>query len=107
VTIGDWLDSRTPVPPELLAARVRQVLGGSLARPSAEALGHCLEAVDGLLVSLRDDPDAGRERALDLLAADALVTYAFEAAAEAPHELADIAAAAMWRVGSVAAGLGA
>jgi hypothetical protein len=105
VTIGGWLDARTPVPPELLAARVREVLGPSLRRPSEETLGACLDAVDTLLVSLRDDPEAGRERALDLLAADALVTYAFEAAAEHPQELAEVAAVAMRRVGNVAAGL--
>jgi len=107
MTISDWLDSRTPVPPELLAARVRELLGETLRRPAAEAHGCCLEAVDALLISLRDDPEAGRERALDLLAADALVTYAFEAAAESPHELASVAAVAMRRVGSVVAEQGA
>ena len=103
MTIGEWLDSRAPVPPELLAARVREVIGPALARGSSEALGRCLDAADSLLVSLCSDPEAGRERALDLLTADALVTYAFEAAADHPFDLSDIAAVAMRRVGDVAA----
>lgn len=36
---------------------------------------------------------------------NALVTYAFEAAAEHPDTLAEVAAGAMWRAGEVAAEL--
>ncbi|HTG53535.1 MAG TPA: hydantoinase/oxoprolinase family protein, partial [Gemmatimonadaceae bacterium] len=80
MTIGAWLDARRPAPPENLAARVRRALGPSLERPESDVVASCLGAVEKLLLSLRDDPEAGREVALDLLAADALVTYAFEAA---------------------------
>ena len=44
------------------------------------------------------DPSNGRGRALDLLAADALVTYAFEAASEHPETLAQCAEAATLRI---------
>jgi uncharacterized membrane protein len=102
MTIGAWLDTRRPAPPEDLATHVRRALGESLARPETETVASCLGAVEQLLISLRDDPEAGREVALDLLAADALITYAFEAAAEDPQTLADVAQMAMWRVGEVA-----
>ena len=102
MTISAWLDARRPAPPENLAARVRRALGPSLERPESDAVASCLGAVEKLLLSLRDDPEAGREVALDLLAADALVTYAFEAAAEDPLTLAEVAQMAMWRVGQVA-----
>lgn len=107
MTIAAWLDLRRPAPPENLAAHIRRALGAAAERPESEIVVRCLDAVEALLVSLRDDPDAGREVALDLLAADALVTYAFEAAAEDPLTLAEVAKGAMWRVGEVGAELDA
>jgi hypothetical protein len=92
------------VPPENLAARVRDALGATADQDAEFTVVRCLDAMESLLVSLKDDEEAGRERALDLLAADALVTYAFEAAAES-EDLAEIAEGAMWRVGEVAAEL--
>jgi hypothetical protein len=92
------------VPPEDLAARVREALGATATQEAEFTVVRCLDAMESLLVSLKDDDAAGRERALDLLAADALVTYAFEAAAES-EDLAEIAEGAMWRVGEVAAEL--
>ncbi len=105
MTIAEWLAGRTPVPPENLAARVREALGATATQDAEFTVVRCLDAMESLLVSLKDDEEAGRERALDLLAADALVTYAFEAAAERQDLLAEIAEGAMWRVGEVAAEL--
>jgi hypothetical protein len=102
MTIGAWLDARRPAPPENLAARVRRALDGSLEQPDGGAIASCIRAAESLLISLCDDPDAGREVALDLLAADALMTYAFEAAAEEPISLIGFAQGAMWRVGQLA-----
>lgn len=45
---------------------------------------------------------AQRDRALDLLAVDALVTYAFEAAAEQPDTLAKRATEAMLSIARLA-----
>ncbi len=47
-----------------------------------------------------------RDSALDLLAADALVTYAFEAASESPLELAQRATDAMVRMAVLGAATG-
>jgi hypothetical protein len=105
VTIGEWLAVRFPAPPENLAARVREALGDAVNADAEQTVVKCLDAMETLLTSLKDDEEAGRERALDLLAADALVTYAFEAAAEHPDTLAEVAVGAMWRAGEVAAEL--
>ncbi len=57
-----WLESRRPAPPEAL---------------------HLSAVGRELLARVAASPRGGRELALDLLAADAFVTYAFEAQAEA------------------------
>jgi hypothetical protein len=62
-----------------------------------------LTVAERLLDDLITQGCAQRETALDLLAADALVTYAFEAASEDPGRLQARAAAAMRDISSVAA----
>lgn len=86
-TLGEWLDARTPPPPQALRARLREVLGDRLGAPASEAHAWCLAAGEGLLASLLDRERASRADALDLLTADALVTYALEAAADQPETL--------------------
>jgi hypothetical protein len=73
-----WLAARQPAAPQRIAAHVAAAadLKGDL--PEQLAL-----AGVALLNHVVAHPDGGRELALDLLAADALVTYAFEAQAEA------------------------
>ena len=82
--LKQWLASRTPPPPPRLAARldsaVRHVTAGS-----PESMPR--ELVESASAILSDTlAQASTERngtaALDLLAADALITYAVEAAAE-------------------------
>lgn len=46
---------------------------------------------------------AGRDHALDLLAVDSLVTYAFQAAADNPSQIEGRAAAAMARIAELPA----
>jgi hypothetical protein len=54
------------------------------ARRSSSPLPACLAQLgQALLDHVASKPDGGRELALDLLAADAFATYAFEAQAEA------------------------
>jgi hypothetical protein len=100
----EWLASRGADAPAALRARVEQVFAadGSLsALPIAEAL---LRAGDVLLAEvLRPRTGAPRETALDLLAADACVTWAFEAAADEPGTVGARAEAAMRRIAEVAA----
>lgn len=73
-----WVDARHPEAPPTLRAQLRGYLSD---RP--ESLPEHL-AIQGreLLQRVLAQPRAGRELARDLLAADALVTYAFEAQAE-------------------------
>jgi len=70
------------------------------ARPIAEAL---LGAGESLLTAVLA-PRSGdaRAAALDLLAADACVTWAFEAAADAPETISGRAEEAMRRIAAVA-----
>lgn len=73
----EWLDARTPPPPPELRARLADALRPAETLPGALA--------DGALACLEAALARGGDRAaaLDLLAADALLTYALEAAAEA------------------------
>ncbi len=102
MTVADWLRGRTPPPPAGLEGRVASVLGESLARPVAEAPAHFLAAGERLLEELIRNNSTSRASALDLLTADALVTYAFEACSDSPSRIDDLAAGAMLRIGSVA-----
>ena len=61
-----------------------------------------LDAAEELLDGLLHEGCSTRERAIDLLTVDALVTYAFEAAAEQPETVADRAREAMLRFGRLA-----
>jgi len=73
-----WLDARRPAPPPTLRAHLgRRAQDGPGVLPD-----HLADAGRALLARVLARPEAGRELALDLLAADALVTYAFEAQAE-------------------------
>ena len=77
VRIVDWLATRVPPPPEALAtviaSKVDQIECDRGSLPD-----HLVDAAVRILKKLGD----GRESANDLLAADALITYAIEAAAE-------------------------
>jgi hypothetical protein len=74
-----WLESRRPAPPEGLAACLAAAVTDT-ASPLSE---HLALLGQHMLTRVADRPEGGRELALDLLAADAFVTYAFEAQAEA------------------------
>lgn len=76
--VQQWLDGRRPVPPPTLR---RHLLSLVQDRPGNLA-DHLADEGASVLRRVLDQPEAGRELALDLLAADALVTYAFEAQAE-------------------------
>ena len=88
-----------PLVPPRLTARVREVLTAPAATegmPGPEAL---LGGGDALLQRVLVPSDgAPRAVALDLLAADACVTWAFEVAAGTPAEVVALADAAMRRI---------
>ena len=74
-----WLDGRRPAPPPALWAHLEAAVTDA-PEPVPE---HLARLGRELLGRVTRHPAGGRELALDLLAADAFVTYAFEAQAEA------------------------
>jgi hypothetical protein len=98
MTIAEWLATRTPTPPPQLAARLRDALGAAAEEDARLAPDRCLDAAEALVGRLLREGRTGRDSAAELLAADALVTYAFEAAAAAPERLEARARGAMMRL---------
>ncbi|MFN5580921.1 hypothetical protein [Gemmatimonas sp.] len=81
------------------------LLAGAASRPVREVPEACLEAGEELLDALLASGSTSRASALDLLAIDALVTYAFQAAADDPARLEERAAQAMARIAALPARL--
>jgi hypothetical protein len=104
VTVADWLQERAPRPPARLVSSIEAALGDRVAAPRDAAADVCLDAAESLLRDLLARPSAGRESALDLLTVDALVTYAFEAAAAEPDTLERRAHDAAQRLAATVAG---
>jgi len=102
MTLSAWLDARRPAPPVRLRARIDAALGRALESDANDAAAACLRAGERLTRELLQENATSRDSALDLLAADALVTYAFEAASERPSELAAQSRAAMVRIAALA-----
>ena len=86
-TVGEWLDGIEPPPPPALHQRLRELVAAGVARPVSEVPEVCLEAGERLLDALLASGSTSRATALDLLAVDALITYAFQAAADDPARL--------------------
>lgn len=97
MTAEEWLAAREPIP-GALAQRLREVLGLQLTRPATDLADLFLTAGEGLLSLLLLEGRTSRETALDLLCADALVTYAFEAGSDDPASLQRRAERAMARI---------
>ena len=102
MTVLAWLQARTPPPPAAMLARVVKALGTRAGEDAAQSSALCLDAATELLDELLTQDPLGRESAIDLLAVDALVTYAFEAAAGDFNQLDGRASAAMVRLGALA-----
>lgn len=77
-SLGAWLSGRHPLPPAALAGRLAQTVGQEGGAPPAALAGLGARVLERVATATTQD----RSLALDLLAADALVTYAFEAQAE-------------------------
>ena len=101
MTLARWLDARTPAPPAALRARIDVALADELSRDATDVAETCIAAAERLVRALLRDEATSRDSALDLLAADALVTYAFEAASERPADLAQRASATMSRIAAL------
>ena len=103
MTVGDWLASTPLSPPPALAARIGSALGPRVAEPLAEAPRVFVDSALAVVEELARRGCADRDDAIDLLAADALMTYAFEAAADTPDSIATLAEEAIGRLAQVAA----
>lgn len=101
MTVAAWLETRAPAQDPSLTRRIRDL--ASLAGQDDSIADGCLRAAAGGLERLVAGDMSTRAAALDLLAIDALVTYAFEAAAESPERLDSLAVDAMHRLSLVAA----
>jgi hypothetical protein len=102
VSLQSWLDARLPEAPAALRGRIADLVAE---HPEWETMPrqHALLAASEILMKdvLAAAPK-DRDAALDLLAGDACVTYAFEAAADAPAELGALADQAMQRIAKLA-----
>lgn len=88
IDVGDWLSARSPAPPEELSARLASLVGDARVTDASAVVDLLVGHAGVILESLGDD----RSAATDLLVADALITYAMEAAAE-NHEQLELSAA--------------
>ncbi|MEO8090543.1 MAG: hypothetical protein ABI703_09625 [Gemmatimonadales bacterium] len=85
---GDWLDRHTSRAPAALRERVGEYALASTSSDRVSALAAAAQAALGRVLSHSGD----RSAALDLLAADALITLALQARAEeAPERLEEFA----------------
>ncbi|MEO7522219.1 MAG: hypothetical protein ABIW79_10410 [Gemmatimonas sp.] len=100
-TVGEWIATVDPRPPEALACRLSDLLAPFASQPVSRVPEACLDAGEGLLNDLLGGGSSSRGTALDLLAVDALVTYAFQAASDEPGNLDARAARAMARIASL------
>jgi hypothetical protein len=100
VTVRDWLADREPSPPRVLRERIEAL---AIAVPTSEAdpAAALVAAAELALVRLSACAPDDRATALDLLAADALVTYAFELASQTPDAIPELSARAMARLSAV------
>lgn len=102
MSLQSWLDARLPQAPEALRRRIAELVAQhaeweSMPRQNALLLASEILMKDVLAAAPKD-----RNAALDLLAGDACVTYAFEAAADEPAELGALADQAMQRIAKLA-----
>lgn len=103
-TVGAWIAGRDPAPPSALHARLQELLAPWGDRPAAELPEACLAVGERMLDQMLAAGSTSRAAALDLLAVDALITYAFEVAADEPERLEARAAEAMRRIAMIPRG---
>ena len=105
--VDEWLATRTPAPPRLLAERIGAFAASSRERrlpatSDASTAEQLLAVAEDAMRVVLHDGCLTRERAVDLLAVDAVVTYAFEASADHPERLEEIAGSALARIAALA-----
>ena len=98
---GEWLRSRTPRPPSALTDRLDALLADAYGPGMSDIQDTLLNVSERLLRDLLREGQSSRESALDLLAADALITYLMEVAAEHIETLDARAEGAMLRISAI------
>lgn len=101
LTVAEWVAQIDPAPPPALAQRLVEMIATDGARPGDEVPEACLEAAERALTAMFANGATSRDSALDLLTIDALVTYAFQAAADAPERIEARAMRAMQRIAAL------
>lgn len=109
MTVREWLERRSRGVPDALTARVVQCLGGDADEPEGRTGEVCLSAATRSLDDLLAGRRFARDSALDLLAVDALTTFAFMHASEAgtdPESLRTLAERGAQALSAIAAARG-
>lgn len=104
MTPREWLRERRPEAPRSLLVRMETLLGPAADHDGADLFTVLMDASARTLGDVIASPTAGRETALDLLAADAFATYAFEVSATSPDRLTTHARRALRRLGRAGTG---
>lgn len=103
--IEEWLSRCEPAPPRALVDGIRGEVGGREAGTADERCEVLLDGAVAVLDRLNARGWDDRASAMGLLVADAMVTYAFEAAGESPATLELQATAAMNRLAAAVGGV--
>ena len=99
--VSTWIRGRSPAPPPQLLARIDEIVADG-GRPDAALPDALLDMAETAMANALRGGCLTRDRALDLLAVDALVTYAFEAAADDADRLDDRTQRALPRLAALA-----
>jgi len=104
VTVREWIARQAVSAPTALRDRMLAIVGSDGARDSATAAETCIAAAERAFERLLQDRRFGRDSALELLAIDALTTYAFQhAAQDARHtDLDGLVESSLTRFGQLA-----
>ena len=97
IEAGEWIRSREPAPPAVLAERLAAAVGDHRCADSSGLAELLVDEATRLLGNLHDD----RKGAEDLLVADALSPYAMEAAADDPDQMERVTARTIERLAVV------
>lgn len=84
MTVRDWIERQLPPAPETLVRQIIAALGRDAEADESQTAELCLAAAGRALDALLSESRFARESALDLLAIDALMAYAYEYASYGP-----------------------
>ena len=87
IRLADWIRARVPAPPAALSQRLAEIVGDHTCEGFESLPDSLISHAEEVLAQIGND----RSSATDLLAADALITYAMEAAAEFSLDVESVA----------------